>query len=77
VTRKKSVDEIMAEFRRKMQRSADGSGSSITITSGGRSVAFAPKSASCPCCSEPGAPARPNTDSGEWVCDCSCHPREA
>lgn len=31
----------------------------------------------CPCCSEPGAPARANADSSEWVCDCSCHPREA
>jgi hypothetical protein len=30
-----------------------------------------------PCCSEPGAPARPNPESSEWVCDCSCHPKEA
>ena len=44
MSRKKSVDEIMAEFRRKMQQSADKAGSSITISSGGRSVTFAPKS---------------------------------
>jgi hypothetical protein len=30
----------------------------------------------CPCCSEPGTPARPNLESSEWVCDCSCHPWE-
>ena len=41
--RKKSVDEIMAEFRRKMQQTATAAGSSITISSGGRSVTFEPK----------------------------------
>jgi hypothetical protein len=45
VSRKKSVDEIMAEFRRKMQQIATASGSSITISSGGRAVAFEPKPA--------------------------------
>lgn len=28
----------------------------------------------CPCCSEPGTPARSNIEGSEWVCDCACHP---
>lgn len=30
----------------------------------------------CQCCNSPGAKAQPTVDSLEWVCDCSCHPKE-